>query len=314
MTLPVVATTWTFKDKSLFEALDIVHLLGFSDVELWAEGVHLDPRGELPDVAELASALDRLGLTAHSIHAPFRGLDLTAADGGVRRRAVTAISHMIEIAAELDCPFVVVHVDGGGNRAPRAASSRDTTTDAATAAAPDTATMSGAEPRAATAVGAESGTREAFVGRAEALERAAAALAVLCKHADDLGVTILIENQPDPTGQRIGARVAELRQLIEMVGASNIGICFDVAHAAVSTGHWEDELQSALPHLRSVHGSDTEGTRDSHLPLGEGGIAWSEVLAGLEDGGFDGGFVLEVAGGETSVERSLDALRSREAD
>ena len=37
-----------------------------------------------------------------------------------------------------------------------------------------------------------------------------------------------------------------------MVGAPNIGICFDVAHAVVSTGDWEAELKAALPHVRSV--------------------------------------------------------------
>lgn len=287
MTMPVVASTWTFKDKTLFEALDIIHLLGFSDVELWAQGVHLDPRGELPDVGELASVMDRLGLTAHSIHAPFRELDLTSADPGIRRRAVTAISRVIELAADIDCPLVVVHVDGAGERA------RDESV--------------------SNVAGGSMTDRAAFIDRSEALERAAAALTVLCKHAQDLDVTVLIENQPDRTGQRIGARVAELLQLIDMVGASNLGICLDIAHAVVSTGGWEDELQAALPHLRSIHASDTEGSNDSHLPPGEGGIDWQHVLTALEDAGYGGGFVLEVAGGERAVERSLDELRGREA-
>lgn len=273
----VVASTWTFKDKTLFEALDIVHLLGLSDVELWAEGVHLDPRGDVPDVGELTSVIDRLGLTAHSIHAPFRGLDLTSADGGVRRRAVTTISRIIELAADIDCSLVVIHVDGDG---------------------------------AGAGAGAPVLTeREAFIHRAEALERAAAALTVLCKHAEDLGVVLLIENQPDRTGRRIGAGIGELLQLIDMVGAPNIGICLDIAHAVVSTGGWEDELRAALPHLRSVHASDTEGVHDSHLPPGEGTIDWRHVLTALGDANYDGGVVLEVAGGEQAVERSLEQLR-----
>lgn len=276
---PVVATTWTFKDKPIFEALDIIHLLGVSDVELWAEGVHLDPREELPDVGELASAMDRIGLAAHSIHGPFRGLDLTSADGGVRRRAVSTLSRVIELAADIDCPFVVVHVDGAGD----------------------------------TADGVD-GTRDAFIHRAEAVERAAAALTVLCKHAEDLNVTVLIENQPDASGKRFGARVADLLELITMVGAPNIGICFDVAHAVVSTGDWAAELKAALPHVRSVHASDTDGDADSHLPLGHGGIDWDRVVAVLDEAGFDGGFVLEVAGGEEALEQSLDRLRAEEAD
>ncbi len=79
---PVAATTWTFKDKPLFEALDIIHLLGFSDVELWGEGVHLDPRGPIPGFGRAGFGHGPLGLAAHSIHAPFRGLDLTSPDAG----------------------------------------------------------------------------------------------------------------------------------------------------------------------------------------------------------------------------------------
>lgn len=278
---PVAATTWTFKDKPLFEALDIIHLMGFSDVELWGEGVHLDPRGPIPDLGELASAMDRLGLAAHSIHAPFRGLDLTSPDGGVRRRAVSTLSRTVEIAADIDCPLVVVHVDGAG---PGAAG----------------------ELKA----GEAAGSRAAFVDEAEAVERAAAALAVLCKHAEDLGVGVLIENQPDASRRRLGATVADLLEIINMVGAPNIGICFDVPHAAVSTGGWEAELRAALPHVRSVHASDTHGEADSHLPLGLGAIQWGRVLDVLEEEAYDGGFVLEAAGGEEALERSLEALRT----
>ena len=170
---PVVAATWTLKDKPLFEALDIIHLMGVSDVELWAEGVHLDPRGELPDVGELASAMDRIGLAAHSIHGPFTRPGF---DRGRRWRASSCRFHLERghrTGRRDDCPYVVVHVDGAGEAG------------------------EGAD-----------GTRDAFIQRAEAVERAAAALTVLCKHAEDLGVTLLIENQPDPSGERFGARIA----------------------------------------------------------------------------------------------------------
>ena len=196
------------------------------------------------------------------------------------------------MAADIDCPLVVVHVDGAGDEALN--SVRGTT--------------------AGTAAGITAGTREEFIDRAEALERAAAALTVLCQHAADLGVAVLIENQPDGPSRRIGARVSELLQLVDMIGVPNIGLCFDVAHAVVSTGNWEDELRLALPHLQSVHASDTDGVNDSHLPLGEGGIDWERVLAALEDVQFEGGLVLEVAGGESALERSLDELRPGEGD
>lgn len=285
---PIVATTWTLKDKSLYEALDIIHLLGLSDVELWGEGVHVDPRGELPDPDELAAAMDRIGLAAHSIHAPFKGLDLTAADAGVRNQAVSTLSRVIELAGGIDCRLVVVHVDGSGQASG--------------------SPVAGGSGAAANGLSDGASGRAAFVEESEAVERAAAALTILCKHAEDFGVTLLVENQPDATGGRFGSRVADLLELIQMVGAPNVGVCFDVAHAVVSTGGWEAELRACLPYVRSVHASDTRGAEDEHLPLGDGAVDWRRVAAVLEEAGFDGGLVLEVAGGEAALERSLAHL------
>src|SRR5690606_16904881 len=83
----------------------------------------------------------------------------------------------------------------------------------------------------------------------------------------------------------------------------------DVPHAVVSTGGWEKELRAALPYVRSVHASDTEGGSDAHWPLGRGAIDWRRVLEVLEEAGYDGGFVLEVAGGEAALEESFAALQ-----
>src|SRR5690606_21440066 len=157
--------------------------------------------------------------------------------------------------------------------------------------------------------GAETGGRDAFVDEAEAFERAAAALTVLCKHAQDHHVTILVENQPDPARRRFGASVADLLELIHMGGAPNIGICFDVPHAVVSTDGWEKEPRAALPHARSVHASDTERGSDAHSPLRRGAIDCTRLLEALEEAGYDGGFVLEVAGGEAALEESFAALQ-----
>src|SRR5690606_30325967 len=72
---------------------------------------------------------------------------------------------------------------------------------------------------------------------------------------------------------------------------------------------WEKELRAALPYVRSVHASDTEGGSDAHWPLGRGAIDWRRVLEVLEEAGYDGGFVLEVAGGEAALEESFAALQ-----
>ncbi|OUN00168.1 MAG: hypothetical protein BAA04_09440 [Firmicutes bacterium ZCTH02-B6] len=259
----LAVSTWTFKQRSLFEALDILHLLGATDVELWADGAHLDPRLALPEIEEVAAALDRLGLAAHSLHAPFRGLDLAAPAAEERLAAVNTIARALEVAARLDCRYAVVHPSNGFNWA-------------------------------------EGPEREA------AWQRTVASLEQLCRRAGQLGVTVLIENLPDPSGDVIGGRSADLLALIQAVGSPNLGICLDVGHALVSTGGWEQELAAVYPHLLSIHAADGDGSADAHLPLGEGSVPWERLLSALAGRGYTGGFVLEVAGGEDGVRRSLD--------
>ena len=102
-----------------FRSAGPIHLLGFLDVELWAEG-------RAPGPPRRAAGFGRAG-RGHGphraggprIHAPFRGLDLTSPDPGVRNRAVSVLSRTIEMAGRLDCPYVVVHVDGAGERGGR---------------------------------------------------------------------------------------------------------------------------------------------------------------------------------------------------
>lgn len=264
----VAASTWTFKDYSLLKALEVINLLGVAEVELWAEGAHLDPRGDLPDLEAVGAALDRLGLWPVGMHGPFKGLDLSASDEARRRANVDVVKRSLDVAAALDCVQVVLHVDGAGEDPPG--------------------------PQAE--------------GRGERLQRAVQSLEELCEYALDLGITLLIENQPDPTGARIGSRTAELVDIIEAVDMPNIGLCFDLAHAVVSAGDWRQEWEAAADHVASVHVSDTYGRDDDHLPLGEGNVDWARFAVVLDEFAPELDVVLEVAGGEEAVRRSLVEL------
>lgn len=265
-TLSVAASTWTFRHYSLLKALDVIHLLGVTEVELWAEGVHMDPRGDMPDVEEVGSALDRLGLWPVAMHAPFRGMTLLE---GEKSSAVSVLRHTMDVAAALDCALLVVHVDGEGE---------------------------GQIPAKGTAA------------RKDVLQNAVNALRPLCDYAAQLGITLLLENQPDRSGARIGSSVDELIQLIADVDAPNLRLCFDVAHAVVSTGDWQREWQKAAELVMSVHMSDTHGTEDEHLPLGVGAIDWQRLVQAVAKADPRPGVVLEVQGGEDAVQRSLKQL------
>jgi len=94
----VAVSTWVFADRPLFEALDVMHLLGAAALEVSADEAHLDPRRDLPDLKEVAAAVDRLGLSLFSLHAPFRGLNLAAPREEERRTAVATIGRALEVA------------------------------------------------------------------------------------------------------------------------------------------------------------------------------------------------------------------------
>lgn len=266
--LQVAVSTWTFRTQPLFAALDILHLLGVTAVELWGDRAHLDPRLGLPDPEEIGAALDRLGLTLHSVHGPFRGMDLAADDETQRAEAVALVGQALEYAARLDCRRVVVHPSTG--------------------------------------IPFDSETR-----RAAAWRRTVASFGELARRAGQLGVTVLIENLPDSTGRVIGGRVADLLALIEEVASPHLAVCLDVGHALVSTGGWQEEVAAAFPYLRSVHASDGDGSADAHLPLGDGTVPWDELLRTLVERGYEGGFVLEVGGGEDGIRRSLTVVERR---
>lgn len=268
--LSVAASTWTFRNYSLLKALDVIHLLGITEVELWAEGAHLDPRGDLPDLEEVGSALDRLGLWPAAMHAPFRGLSLLETDATKRSNRIAVLQQTMDVAAALDCALLVVHVDGEGKEIPPSL-----------------------------------GTSE----RAALLRTAADALRQLCAYGAERGITLLIENQPDRTGVRVGARVEELAEIVKTVDMPNVRLCFDVAHAVVSTGDWYGQWRQVVDYVMSVHVSDTKGTDDEHLPLGEGAIEWKRVIEALGEADPRPGVVLEVRGGEDAVQRSLSVFQ-----
>lgn len=273
---PVAASTWTFKDHPLLTALDMVHLLGLTEVVLWAEGVHLDPRGQLPDLEEVGSALDRLGLWPTGMQAPFTGLDLTTAADDVLKARIDVLKQTLDVAAALDCIHVIVHVDGDG-----------------------------VEQREAT--GAEQ-------SRSQRMRRAAGALEQLCDYGLELGLTLLIKNQPDPAGTRIGARVEDLLHIAQSVDMPNLGLCFDIAHAVASTDAWEDEWQTAEEHIAAVHLSDVGGGGDLRLPLGAGSIDWTRLVHTLDATSAEIDLILEVDGGEEAVQQSLATLHRIVAD
>jgi sugar phosphate isomerase/epimerase len=121
-------------------------------------------------------------------------------------------------------------------------------------------------------------------------------LAEIDRAADDFGVRAALENMPDFPFSMC-KRPDELFYLIE---GTDIGACFDIGHANVSG--MLDRFLDRSREFVNLHIHDNTGTRDEHLPIGDGSIDFQAVLRGLN--GYDGKMVIE--------SRSLnDAIRGK---
>lgn len=69
----LVGSTWTCPELDLLTALGTLERAGFAEVEVWAEGFHLDPRVK-PAVDSLVTWLDAHSLAVRSVHLPFDGI------------------------------------------------------------------------------------------------------------------------------------------------------------------------------------------------------------------------------------------------
>jgi len=120
---------------------------------------------------------------------------------------------------------------------------------------------------------------------------------------------ICLENQWDPGPE-------PLRDLMLRIQHPQVRVCWDAAHAhAHSEASPEQWLQGLAPFIAHRHFSDNHGDRDSHLPLGEGGVPWGRILQHMRQHGGGGTTVLEMRS-EDAIRRSLlfwSALESRPA-
>jgi sugar phosphate isomerase/epimerase len=103
-------STYLYEAYPLFESLEKIAAAGFHILEMWASQTHLDPRLK-PNIPATRTLMRRLGLEAHSLHAPFwPDLHIGDVGGAYRARWGEAIFPSIHYAAELGAKGVVFHV------------------------------------------------------------------------------------------------------------------------------------------------------------------------------------------------------------
>jgi sugar phosphate isomerase/epimerase len=118
----------------------------------------------------------------------------------------------------------------------------------------------------------------------------ARSLATLAENFRALGVTIAVES---PLPHLIGGHPDEFAAILDSLDDS-VRVCLDTGHTALGR-HWRRFVEVAGARLIHVHAHDNRGHWDDHLPPGDGSIDWAEVRQTLEDAGFTGSIMLELA-------------------
>lgn len=102
--------SWSFASLPLETALRRIKDVGFTEVEIEADKIHLDPRvflrSELPPLRNL---LVDLSLHPNSVHAPMNGADLASAHPEGRRQTIKLLADTLEYCRAIECQMMVVH-------------------------------------------------------------------------------------------------------------------------------------------------------------------------------------------------------------
>jgi sugar phosphate isomerase/epimerase len=109
MTWSIGASSGCCLEHRILDVLSALRAAGATGVELGTPPNHFDPFNPTA-VREVTARLQRLGLIAVSIHAPFGGgLELSAADPRERQAAIGRIAVAASALAQAGGTFVVVH-------------------------------------------------------------------------------------------------------------------------------------------------------------------------------------------------------------
>lgn len=58
----------------------------------------------------------------------------------------------------------------------------------------------------------------------------------------------------------------------------NYGVCFDYAHASISSTPIQTWIEALAPYIKHIHINDNNLKRDQHLALGDGKIDWQQFM------------------------------------
>lgn len=202
------------------------------------------------------------------IHGPFYGLDIGAADAGIRAVVQARLLRGIEIAEALGAthmvvhsPFTFWHVLNYRN----------------------------------------------YAGlRADLLEASAECLAPVLARATDIGCTLMLENIDDTDPQDRTDLVALINHANLMVSLDTGHA--ELAHGQYGAPPVVDFIAAAGGRLGHVHLQDADGYADRHWHPGEGCIPWAPVFGALAKQAPEARLILEVHDRHTQLPQTVVRL------
>jgi sugar phosphate isomerase/epimerase len=125
--------------------------------------------------------------------------------------------------------------------------------------------------------------------RSERKKWAQDSLPRVIERAESLGVKLAVENL---LLQHLGGTKEEFEELVGPFLKEGVGICIDTGHMQVS-GLNMDVVNNWKEHIISFHIHDNDGSKDQHLPPGEGKVDWATLGRKLTEIDYCGPLMLE---------------------
>ncbi len=148
------------------------------------------------------------------------------------------------------------------------------------------------------------------LARAEAMQLFHQGLEQVVSLAEELGVMILVEPEPDLMIET----TAQFKEFIKDVQSKAIGLNFDVGHFFCVGEDPKQAFEELFQWVGHVHIEDIDPNREhNHLIAGRGGIEFKEIFASMAQLGYTGDISLELYTyqdmPEEAGQESLDYLR-----
>jgi sugar phosphate isomerase/epimerase len=269
-------STHIFHDRRLErDHLAQIAGFGFEEIELFATKSHFDYRDEAT-ISRLGQWLAETGLTLHSLHAP-----ITDVFG----------------SGSSPAPGATIYSTAAGAHDRREAAVRETEAALQVARRIPFDVM-------VLHLGTTTGMNQADDNHRGAAVRS---LEEICQIADPLNVRVAVEVIPN--------RLSDASALVDLLehdlDAMTAGICLDFGHAHLM-GEVADAVETVAEHLIATHVHDNHGRDDEHLIPYLGTIDWNLALVTMQKIGFDGTYMMELAGTGSSAAVLEEARRARQ--